>query len=533
MPLIDGVFIRYKPDATPFKVEPDIRAKTKLLIKELRKNNDQNIAFKTLIKDFDDKYTMGVHPESTWFQAAKELFAKYERYDSQPIQEQTKEALIGLMELLCENSKKIDWDKIRTYILDNIQKLSPTYPGRFSDFDGHEVQRDENGTYYYYDGKQRVEIIGLKTAKEEEIEFYSGDAYNMYGRLYSVLRYIALFDVADEIINNPQDFPDRLCCQLFDNHAYDTGYLNWKWAMPIPYDYVPFQWHPRSPFSNPEWLASDLIMNLPHIHDTPDDQVNLSPTEAEFNTWKEAFKDFKWQLEIPVQSNVLIGDEKEAYFDFMGRNVRWINGNAFMQPIIVVPSNDEECNDAIEIARKFLSLLNVNLDVQLSERLISIQHPRYVPVFRDRRMPTFRGVTPDYALPQEDFEKYSLEKWAALAFNREASSASSIMYTFLNYYKIIELNKDENQTKNWIRENLNDIGEISASDWFKQLKNEEKDIADYIYRKGRVAIAHANYNFGSSERQIHNPDDPKDYKITQQLLPIVRHLAKKRLEELN
>ena len=529
---IKGVFIRYKSDGSPFTVEPDIRQKVGKIIALLKKNPDHQVVFNKEIKTFVGDGSMHVASELTWYQLVREIFSEYER-DADSISEDTKNSIIALLKILCESTQGVDWNKVRNYILGNKEALSPTRPGRFSHIFGNEIQRKKDGTYFYKENNQVVIINGLKTTEEEAIGFYADDAVNPHGRLHALLKVVALFEIASEIQNNPQDFPERLRCQLFDNGFSDTGYLHWKWAMPMPFDYISFRWYPKSPYSNPDWLASDLIINIPEIHDVSKEQINMKPSDSEYNTWKDAFEDYGCQLEIPVRSNVLIGAGKEVYFDFMGRKLRWINGNAFMNPIIVVPSNDEECKEEIKLARRFMSLLNAEVDAPLIEVLISIQRPRYVPTYRDQRMPHFKGTPKQYALPLDNIEEYSEKKWAALAFNREASSSSSIMYRFLNYYKIIELGNDVNQTKNWIRKNIEDTYSGSHSEWLATKIRQGVDVAEYIYKTGRSAIAHARYNPDNRTKKIHNPDDPDDYKTTQELLYVVEELAKKKLKEIN
>lgn len=532
----DSVFIRYR-NGSLLLIEPNIKEKVSELIPTLEEDKDYAAAFRSIIKNIDDGNGAGIHPDSTWFNAARELYHTYERYDGNPVPENTQKALLGLFKLLAEGTPRtrLDWDKVRTYLIDNIADLSPMPERYLATFDGYEVKRDDDGTYYYDDEKDgRIEISGLKTPAEETLQFYTNDTQMKFGRLYRILHFVALFDISYEYLHSPSDFPEKLSCTLYDNNG-DTNYLDWQWQMPTPFDFVPMQWHPRSPFSNPDWLGSDLVARLPFPNSEPNKPILPNPPSNEsLKNWQEAFSAYKWQLELPLISNILVGEEPEEYFDFFDRKVRWVNGNAFVQPMLIVPCNDDDGNDGIEIARKFLSILNIEHEVALSEQLTSLQRLRYLPWFRQTRITVFQMINPDYAIPREDYTKYSKKKWYALAFMREAISSNSIYYSFLNYFKVIELaNKgDLDKTRNWIDANIERVCKAKNIDWYEEnmTKQGRTDAGFYLAKTERTAIAHAEYNFQG--KNTHNPDDPKDWRRTRDDLVVIRELAKDILSTL-
>jgi len=524
-----GIFLRYRSGVTI--INPDIKEKVTKLLPLLIENKTNLLPFLRMHLKYTSETEYGVDNESTWDAAVLELFSQYERYDGSPISEETKDALFGLLSLLIEGDENVqlDWNKIREYIIDNIDYLAPM-PDRSYIFDGEEVSRDKNGIYYYNDKELgRVEVHGLKTPPEEMLEYYTNETQRRYGRLYHILKFVALFDIAFEYKHNPDDFPDKLSCTLYDNNG-QTSYLEWQWQMPTPFDFVPMQWYPRSPFSNPDWLGSDLVMHLPFPNANPNEPiVTTAPTNKDIENWRNAFGGFKWQIEIPISSNVLIGDDSEAYFEFFDRTVRWVNGNAFVQSMLIVPANDEDGADGIEIARKFLSVMNLGHDVKLSEQLISQQQPRYLPWFRQTRMGVFEKFDERFILPADDYSKYSIKKWYALAFIREAVSSNSIYYSFLNYFKVVELAntaKDTSKAKEWINANIERVCNEKNLSWYQKVVIEggEKDPGRYLSKTERTAIAHAEYT--DKGAKTHNPDDPVDWKRTQEDLVIMRVLAR-------
>lgn len=512
-------------------VDTDIKEKLTNLLPLLRENAANIVPFLRKYIKYSVNPEYGVDKESTWDAAVLEIFTQYERYDGNPINEDTKQALLGLLDILIEGEGivKIDWNKIRKYLVDNIQVIAPM-PDRSFLHDGEEVSRDKDGIYYYIDKELgRVEVHGLKTPPEEMLEYYTNETQQRYGQLSHILRFIALFDIAYEYENNKEDFPEKLSCTMYDNNG-QTSYLHWQWQMPTPFDFVPMQWYPRSPFSNPDWLGSDLVMHLKFPNANPNEPiVSTKPTNKDLELFGKAFNGYKWQVEIPITSNVLIGDGQEEYFEFFDRTVRWVNGNAFIQSMLIVPANDDDGADGIEVARKFLSVMDLGHDVKLSEQLISQQQPRYLPWFRQTRLGVFEKIDERFVLPSDDYKKYSKKKWIALAFIREAVSSNSIYYSFLNFFKVVELantGKDTSKAQAWINANVERVCKEKNLDWYQKVVVDggESNPGHYLSKTERTAIAHAEYKYGGAK--THSPDNPKDWKRTQEDLVVMRALAR-------
>ena len=120
----------------------------------------------------------------------------------------------------------------------------------------------------------------------------------------------------------------------------------------------------------------------------------------------------------------------------------------------------------------------------------------------------------------------SSDQQLALALLREADSLSysNYGYSFLSYYKIINLvKKNGEKQKKWIRNNLNDLKDnaLARAD---ELKNDGENIEDYLYTSCRCALAHAGVD------PTVNPDDVNDSVRLYKDLPLIRHLAKKMIE---
>jgi len=520
----DSVFIRYAGGFV-LKIEPNVRESVAGVIGTLKEDRDYRSALRAHIRTTSYGGAHGdVAKESTWIAATLELFERFRRYThDEVLSEGAYQALIGLVDILAANEEGVDWDNVRQFIVNHIEDLCPLSRLR-TELNGHVLIRDERGYYYIDEDSERVEVTGMTTPPEQALQFYINDIQERYGRLYHLLRYIALFEIAFQYKTHRSDFPDNLSCTLYDNNG-ETHYLGWQWQRPIPFEYVAYKWHPRSPFSDPEWLGSDLIMHLELPSGHPDQPLlSFEPTQEALEQWNEVFGSSPLQLELPISTNLLIGVEPETYFEFLGKKVRWVNGNLFLEPLLVIPTDEETGEDAIELARKFLSVINHNHTVELSERWISIQPTRYVPGIMQPRMTTFHLVRPEFAL-MGDYEQFSQQKWYALAFMREAENSRSIFYSFLNYYKIIEMVYGKNGAREWINDNAEQMCEEKGEDWYRKyiapIQNKKAGV--HLAGTMRNAVAHGVYR--NQGNITHNPDNPQDYNATQRDLPAIRILA--------
>lgn len=126
----------------------------------------------------------------------------------------------------------------------------------------------------------------------------------------------------------------------------------------------------------------------------------------------------------------------------------------------------------------------------------------------------------------DDYEKISetKEQQIALGLYREAISSNSIFYSFLSYFKIINLrySKGKKQVK-WIDKHLKEVKDFKASDYFSRIKrNEDESIGDYLYSSGRCAIAHCSYNKGEI---IADADNYADNQRIRSEFKLVKELA--------
>lgn len=119
-------------------------------------------------------------------------------------------------------------------------------------------------------------------------------------------------------------------------------------------------------------------------------------------------------------------------------------------------------------------------------------------------------------LPQPKSEMAEL----AIALYREGMSLNSIPFSFLSYFKVINmLDADWRKQVDWIAKNLNGASYPPAKRRLDELMTSHPDVGHYLYVSGRCAVAHA---FSSP---IVNPDNYADKKRLEDDLPLMKEIA--------
>lgn len=113
----------------------------------------------------------------------------------------------------------------------------------------------------------------------------------------------------------------------------------------------------------------------------------------------------------------------------------------------------------------------------------------------------------------------------ALALYREALSLEHVAYSFLSYYKIINLKYAKGgEQKKWIDQNLKNVTERDAVKRRDDLSQGGNSVSDYIYVSCRCAIAHAG-----TEPMV-DPENFDDEKSLNLDLPLIKNLAELMIE---
>jgi hypothetical protein len=108
----------------------------------------------------------------------------------------------------------------------------------------------------------------------------------------------------------------------------------------------------------------------------------------------------------------------------------------------------------------------------------------------------------------------------ALALFREAMNVNSIPFSFLSYFKVLNIRFASGAPqKDWINNNLGDIKYGPGLERLNELQNKVPDIGAYLYHQGRCSVAHAYSD------DIVNPDDYEDKRRLELDLPLMKEIA--------
>jgi hypothetical protein len=114
----------------------------------------------------------------------------------------------------------------------------------------------------------------------------------------------------------------------------------------------------------------------------------------------------------------------------------------------------------------------------------------------------------------------------ALALYREGLSVNLVPYQFLGFFKVINILRNSgSDQKKWIEDNLQHVTDRKATARIAAIRAKESDVANYLHRSGRCAVAHA-----FDQNNVVNPDDPADLIRLSEDLPVIRELARLAIE---
>ncbi len=236
-------------------------------------------------------------------------------------------------------------------------------------------------------------------------------------------------------------------------------------------------------------------------------------------------------LRIPIDTNIVFGDTAEVSMHFGQLSFTWFNGTEDHFPEVVIPIKQDcafvyDWHSSLELTA--LNHFLAKVAATASQPISIHKWHRYI-VRQDstwerlpRKQPLF--IIPSDRIPREpDSSKRSK---LALSLYREAVSSSSVFYSFLSYYKILELGHDQFKRRDRARKIIEYIDKfIGESVKCCQVSIEasrfQPDIPSgkEVYVAFRCAIAHA------SEAETRSPDDMSDYNTVRLTLDYIRALA--------
>lgn len=114
----------------------------------------------------------------------------------------------------------------------------------------------------------------------------------------------------------------------------------------------------------------------------------------------------------------------------------------------------------------------------------------------------------------------------ALALMREGRGLNHPAYSFLSFFRVLEVAFSSQKRKAWIETAIDTVDGYGVQEVVQALRASGiQDIYKHLYESGRCAIAHAN------KEPIVDPDKPGDLRRLRSEAPLIRALAQKAVEE--
>jgi hypothetical protein len=406
-----------------------------------------------------------------------------------------------------ERPHKTAWDKLKSFLRGDIDNLSGwSKSWRKSRAERDQVFHGEDGNYYMHrEGGILVQVIGDKTLEETRLDFITDHLVHSYGFLHQFVALFALFAIADDYVVNCQRYPLSMKAVLPGENFYHVLHY---WHCSFFDRTRTIRWRPDPNTCDPDWLIADL---LGEITDTL--QVDHWRTQREEihpdDSWIESTCPF--QSDYILDSGLRLGPTAEVIFEFEGKKFRWFNGTAERNAVISMGVRDLRNQEEESASLNRLLTALVWQHKAPIRKLWGVGGPR-------RPFPTAYGprlsgaIQVDPAFVAFELRKPRTERqWFALALFREAISSRSRFYSFLCFWKIIELEWPKPETrKDWVN-HVAPAATREKESLAKILQN-TGDLDDHFRKARRDAVAHVfqEKRHGSTgiSRPV-NPDDPK------------------------
>lgn len=441
-----------------------------------------------------------------------------------------------LSELRSNASPREAWTKARRVLLDNLFSLLENQVRARSRLAlGESVVRHASGKYFIErDGVATTQIQGLKTLAEEVRAYLELETKSRYGRIFNLVSFCALYFTALDFKALPSAYPAADSCFLPESDA-ESGFLRWQWHRQEPYQWRSCDWRPENCLCDRRWLGEDVLAAyaVEHPIGVPQHPTH-PPDDHAHQLWEEVFGTATRQLEVALDTDLIIDDGQEAYFEFEGRRVRWLNGTGAIAPTVVMPLLDGMTGELeIERVRRFLSQVSHSASAGISELGHMESRKRYRPILQQPRL---RGGLVVSHSSFRERSGLSDAQATALAYHREALSSHSKLYAFLNFYKILELASEVAglTTVDWIHAYLIPRHVWGLEEWMAIHVPSGTEAAEVLRHANRDAIAHASESglLRDHSTPIINPDNRGGLTLVISSERVVRDLAKLAMDQL-
>lgn len=552
-------FTRYR-HSIELNVDANVRTSIATFLKVYEKSADQ--AFRTLITDIADGSGAGISKESTWFQAIRELFDHLREYPGKA-QDEAKKKYIEVLRVLSEAaSSEKTWSVIKALFEQDMDILSlwQFSPYR-SMLSNPSPYRDKDGKVYRHEviegNEEVVQVIDGQTLAEARYSYITDDIYSKYGSMGLMLRLCRLVFIELSIEQKTDDFSLVRFVMSEDSSGYNTWFLQGYWQVNSAKYARTIKWHPKDYYADLSWLESDLSLIAAKSADvqsqeTTHPEAPVVMEESDQTFYQKSIEGYSLQYEIALDTNVFISDEldtfpDEVFIDFEGRLIRWVNGSLHRYPVLIIPTNDQTYEDAMQIARRFVSMIIFDNPYISMRESANVGHPvNYYPaMIKQPRLPSINSISAEWI--NRKAIATTPNAWTALSFYKEAKNSESVFYQFLNYYKIVQRaflqangSEDSRACVQWIDQELQSMAQdkdviklIQDTSDLNTAQGSTLTTATYLQHTFRDAASHV----GILDRRVRsgyptiNPDNLPDQRRYRTALAVIERLARKTIEQ--
>lgn len=468
-----------------------------------------------------------VLPESTWFAILRILFS----YNVTPVTRVTdwQQRCRRALEIMQEQPHRAAWAKLKLFLKSDIDNLSGWNSSwRKSSAERDQVFRGEDGNYYYHDEQGiLIHVIGGKTFEETRLDFITDQLVQSYGVLHQFIALFALFAIADDYTSNTARYPKSMKAVL---PGQDFFRISHRWHFTFFDRTRTIRWCPDSNACDPDWLVADLLGEITDTLNVDHWRERLDMTRPD-DTWTEP--ECTYQSDYVLDSALVLGPGAEVLLDFEGKKFRWFNGTVERNAIISMGVRDSHNQDEEN------GKLNRLLSALVWEHKVPIRKlwgggggRRPYPTVYGPRQSGGIQVDPTY-LQYALRKQMTPQQWLALSLFKEGINSRSKFYSFLCFWKVIELaHPNAAKRKHWVN---NVAAATRERETALQILQNTTDLEDYLRNERRDAIAHVfqEKRAGSKKgsRPV-NPDDPKHEASINHDIRLMEDFAQQAIQEM-
>jgi hypothetical protein len=425
------------------------------------------------------------------------------------------EVRIGILRLMVGAPPAEAWKTLRARILADIDDLSGwTRSIRKELAERHQVWLGEDGNYYGREPDGAIyKVFGAQTFEEERLDFLTEQITREFGVIRVFLQFFSWLAIAQDFVEHGNSYHNSMKAVVQDRQWPS---LSHRWSLLQWFAARTVVWRPWSNLCDPQWLAGDL---LAAITDTLAAEP-YRPARIPGGSNSQLGPEYDRQMDFALDTLLRVGDEESITLRFEGREYRWINASLESDTRVSVGLREgEDRFPAEEELNRFLSILAWEHGVAISKETGPvIGRKRELPFIVSPRSTFSLKIDPRFPI-RLNLNLMGQTESLALAIFREAINARSVFYSFLNYWKIIEIIfRPKEQRFDWVEHSAARLTE--ERERVAAIRQNNPRISEYLDKNCRNAVVHV------FRPPFVNPDSSDDFVRLSLDLPIVRSLAK-------